>query len=74
MKKPILIISEDILELRKLREILSLAGYEILTATNIKTAESISKKIDIGYVLGTRSAWITKLSSNIKHGGENDLL
>ncbi len=57
MKKPILIIEENTVELRKLRKILAVEGYEIMTVTNYKTAEDICKKIEIGYVLGTSSAW-----------------
>ncbi len=57
MKKSILVIEENTIELRKLRKILSIEGFEIMTVTDYKTAEDICKKIEVSYVLGTRSAW-----------------
>jgi PleD family two-component response regulator len=52
----ILIIDEDTRELRKLREILAREGYDIMTATDRRTAEEISRKVPVSFVLGTSSA------------------
>ena len=52
MNEHILIIDNDKSELRKLRQILSREGYNIMTATDIETAVSICKNLRIKYVLG----------------------
>ena len=52
MNEHILIIDNDKSELRKLRQILSREGYNIMTATDIETAVSICKNLPIKYVLG----------------------
>ncbi len=56
MEKHVLIIDEDTHELRKLREFLAREGYNIMTATDRKTAEEISSKVTITFVLGTATA------------------
>ena len=55
MEKTILIIESDISELRKLREILSREGFNIMTATNRKMAEYICERIPINYILSDSS-------------------
>jgi PleD family two-component response regulator len=56
MEKFVLIIDEDTRELRKLREFLAREGYSIMTATDRKTAEEISRNVHVMFVLGTASA------------------
>jgi DNA-binding response OmpR family regulator len=56
MEKHVLIIDEDTRELRKLREFLAREGYSIMTATDLRTAREISRKVPITFVLGTASA------------------
>ena len=56
MHKHILIIDDDTQELRKLREILTREGYNIMTATDRETALQISRKVPIGLILGKTSA------------------
>ena len=46
----ILIIDDDTQELRKLREILTREGYDIMTATDKETAKQISQKVPIGFI------------------------
>lgn len=52
MKKPILVLDDDTQELRKLREILTREGFNIITATDIETAVQLSRHIKIGFILG----------------------
>ena len=56
MEKHVLIIDENTHELRKLREFLAREGYSIMTATDRKTAEEISRKVPITFVLATATA------------------
>ena len=56
MHKHILIIDDDTQELRKLRELLTREGYNIMTATDKETAMQISQKVPIGLVLAKASA------------------
>jgi PleD family two-component response regulator len=56
MNKHILIIDDDTQELRKLREILTREGYDIMTATDRDTAKQISEKVPIGFILAKASA------------------
>lgn len=51
MDTQILIVEENKEELRKLREILSRAGYNIMTAMDKKTALEICKNINISLIL-----------------------
>ncbi len=52
MSGHILIIEPDREEHRKLRELLSSEGYDIITASDINTARQISKQLEISFVLG----------------------
>lgn len=52
MKNQILVIDEDTYELRRLREILTREGFNIITATDKNTALELSKHIKFSFVLG----------------------
>ena len=56
MHKHILIIDDDTQELRKLRELLTREGYNIMTAMDKETALEISRKVLIGFVLAKASS------------------
>ena len=56
MDKHILIIDDDTQELRKLREILTREGFNIMTATDKATALQISEKVPIGFILAKAKA------------------
>ncbi len=56
MKNQILVLDEDTYELRRLREILTREGFNIITATDKKTAIELSKHIKFGFVLGKAAA------------------
>lgn len=47
----VLIIDSDTGELRRLREILTREGYNVMTASDWETARQLSEKIDIELVL-----------------------
>jgi DNA-binding response OmpR family regulator len=51
MEQHILIVDDDTQELRRLRELLTRAGYNIMTATDKATAERIMEKVTIGFIL-----------------------
>ena len=55
MDKHILVIDSDTAELRKLREILTREGYNIMTATDKETAVHICQRIPIKFVLAEAS-------------------
>ncbi len=55
MDNIILIIDSDTQELRKLRELLTREGYNIMTATDRETAVHISKKVAVGFILAKAS-------------------
>lgn len=55
MEQHILIIDDDTQELRRLREILTREGYNIMTAADKETAKRIMEKISIGFILGKGS-------------------
>jgi len=55
MDKHILVIDPDMAELRKLREILTREGYNIMTATDKETAVQICQRIPIKFVLAEAS-------------------
>jgi len=67
MYKHILIIDDDTDELRKLRLILSREGYNIMTASDRKTAIEICANIDIKYVLSSAKAINIQQVKNNKH-------
>jgi PleD family two-component response regulator len=50
------VLDDDAVELRKLREILTREGFNIITATDKETAIELSKHIKFGFVLGKASA------------------
>lgn len=55
MKNQILVLDDDAIELRKLREILTREGFNIITATDKETAFQLSRHIKFGFVLGRAS-------------------
>lgn len=55
MKEHILIIDSNTIELRKLREILTREGFNIMTATDMATARDLITKIDIKYLISESS-------------------
>jgi PleD family two-component response regulator len=55
MEQQILIIDADIKELRRLREILTREGYNIMTATDKETAMQICQRVEIRFVLADLS-------------------
>ena len=52
MHKRILIIEPSTIELRKLREILSREGFEVITAIDLNTARIICREMPVFLVLG----------------------
>ncbi len=55
MENIILIIDSETAELRKLRELLTREGYNIMTATEKETARQISQKVPIRFILARAS-------------------
>lgn len=51
MSKRILIIEPSTVELRRLREILSREGFEVVTAVDVETAKIICREMPIYFVL-----------------------
>jgi PleD family two-component response regulator len=63
MNDHILIIEANTTKLRKLREILSKEGFNIMTVTDKKSALNICKKIQIEYVIANpNDLGLTKLN------------
>lgn len=56
MDHHILIIDDNTQELRKLREILTREGYNIMTATDYSTAMQIYQNVPVRLVLASASA------------------
>lgn len=52
MPEHILIIDKNTQELRKLRELLTREGYNVMTATDSETAKTICRQIPIKFILG----------------------
>ncbi|HSP86908.1 MAG TPA: hypothetical protein VLN45_02145 [Ignavibacteriaceae bacterium] len=52
MKNQILVLDDDTYELRRLREILTREGFNIITATDKDMALELSKHIKFSFVLG----------------------
>ena len=52
MSDNILIIDNNTVELRRLREILTREGYGVMTAMDIQTAKQICEQISVKYILG----------------------
>jgi PleD family two-component response regulator len=55
MSNYILVIDKNTEELRRLRELLSREGYNIMTASDIATATEICEKVPVSLVLGDSS-------------------
>ena len=55
MENYLLIIDPDTQELRKLREILTREGYNIMTATDAETAKQICERVPVHLVLARAS-------------------
>ena len=55
LEKYLLIIDPETQELRKLREILTREGYNIMTATDKDTAHQICESVPVHLVLGRAS-------------------
>lgn len=51
----ILVLDEDAQNLRKLRELLTKEGFNLITAANKETAIELSRHIKFEYVLGNAS-------------------
>lgn len=56
MNDQILVLDDDTKELRKLREVLTREGFNIITATDKETALRLSKHIKFSFILGKASA------------------
>ena len=56
MNEHVLIIDDNTQELRKLRELLTREGYNIMTATDFNTAMQIYERIPVRLVLANASA------------------
>jgi PleD family two-component response regulator len=57
LKEQILIIEPDTIELRKIREIFSKEGFNIMTATDFQTAKDIIGKVKIKYIVSESSVF-----------------
>jgi len=57
LKEQILIIEADTIELRKIREIFSKEGFNIMTATDFQTAKDIIGKVKIKYIVSESSVF-----------------
>lgn len=55
MSNYILVIDKNTEELRRLRELLSREGYNIMTASDLETATEICEKVSVSLVLGDSS-------------------
>ena len=55
MAEQILIIESDTKKLRRLREILSREGFNLITVTDKDSALNICRKLNIDYILGNTS-------------------
>ena len=69
MSRFVLIIDTNTEELRKLREILTREGYNIMTASDWETARQLSEKVNIELVLCQSS-----LMGSLKAGDSGNLL
>ncbi len=52
MQENILIIDNNTIELRKLREVLTREGYGVMTATDSAMAKQICEQIPVKFILG----------------------
>ena len=51
MEQKIIVVDDNSVALRKLREILTREGYSVMTAMNQKTADDICNQINVDYML-----------------------
>ncbi|MCB0832939.1 MAG: response regulator [Bacteroidetes bacterium] len=51
MKKRILILDDDLIELGTARQVLSREGFEIITATRLETAQRLLNKMECDFLL-----------------------
>lgn len=51
MEQKIIVVDDNSVALRKLREILTREGYGVMTAMNQKTADDICNQINVDYML-----------------------
>ncbi len=51
MEQKIIVVDDNTVSLRKLREILTKEGYSVMTAMNQKTADEICTQIKVDYML-----------------------
>lgn len=70
MNKSILVVEPNTLLLKKLREILSRGGFDVITVTNIEMAVNICNKINIEYILAKPELLSI---NNISHKEEKDV-
>lgn len=66
MEQKIIVVDDNTVALRKLREILTKEGYAVMTAMNQKTADEICSQITVDYMLIKVSTYNQKDKSN-KH-------
>ncbi|MFA6470113.1 MAG: hypothetical protein WCW35_14555 [Bacteroidota bacterium] len=52
MQEHILIIDNNTPELRKLREMFTREGYQVMTATDIETARQLCTQLSVKYIVG----------------------
>lgn len=57
MSEFVLIIESDTAELRKLREILTREGYNIMTAADRETAQKICRQVPVTMILCEVALW-----------------
>jgi len=67
MKKQLLIIDNDSLELRRLREVLAKEGFNIMTAMDMETACRIYKHVSISFILSDVSIFDYLSDKNKKY-------
>lgn len=67
LKEHILIIDSNTQELRKMRELLYKEGFNIMTASDLKTANDLIEKIEIKYVISESSVFSKIQSLNKKN-------
>jgi PleD family two-component response regulator len=56
MQEHILVIEENAIQLRKLREILSREGFSIITVSDKESALNITQKLNVKYILASCDA------------------
>ncbi|MCX7797709.1 MAG: hypothetical protein N2249_03700 [Melioribacter sp.] len=69
--KSVLVVESNTMQLRKLRELLSREGYDVITVNNIESAMIICDKVKVDYILA--STEILQIKSKIENKGGNDV-